>query len=203
MLNSSRCPNCGATNNFELPKCQHCGSPKVFKLLSEFNTLSNIDFSKVVAHFKGKSNEAENTIDSYSVRLSLGLCYLKQKLFPLANIQISKLIEDHSEQSVLYIYKSLITLNGKRPRTSNYKIIQEVQGLLNMAHILDDNHGLPLALKAIVEYDYFHGNGLKTPTPTPSELMILAKTQNLNTNELNELIENIGLNTKVLSAINC
>lgn len=201
MTPPTHCPNCGAPNNFEQQKCAHCGSPKVFQLLSEFNTLPSLDFNKVIAHFKAKSNEVDKATDLYLVRLSLGLCYLKQKLFPLSNTQISKLIDDHPEKSILYVYKSLIILNGKRPRTSNYKTIQEVQGLLDMAFMLDDSNGLPLALKAIVEYDYFQGNGLKIPVPTPSEQMILAKKQTLNTNELNELIENVGLNAEVLSVI--
>ena len=70
-----------------------------------------------------------------------------------------------------------------------------------MAFMLDDSNGLPLALKAIVEYDYFQGNGLKIPVPTPSEQMILAKKQTLNTNELNELIENVGLSAEILTVI--
>jgi tetratricopeptide (TPR) repeat protein len=192
---NNECPQCGANSNSEnSSKCEYCGSLYVFQSLSDFATAPDLDFGKALQFFRKSATASDGDDDSkFQIKTSLGLCYLKQKAFPLALSQFSKLIDEFPEQPKPYIYKVLAMLAGKKPRISSMKVIQEINGMLNMAHVLGETNGQALALLAVIEYDYYERNGLKLQNPSPFELIENAREEGMSFDELLASIDLIGL----------
>lgn len=201
MLVVLECPCCGAAGSVEARQCKYCGSPFVFQSLKDFKESPSLDFKKAANLFRKAAQNKESVDEdgAFSIRVSLGLCYLKQKAYPLAIQCFSRLIDESPEQPQPYIYKSLAMLAGKKPRSSNLKIIQEIGGLLGVAQTLGASNGQAAAMQAVIEFDYFGMNGLRFPSPTPAELISNARNDGMDIDELLASAEIIGLRENDIS----
>lgn len=194
MIQVSQCPQCGATNASASARCEYCDSPFFFAELRDFPSGPDIDLAKALQFFRNyKSADAADDETRLAVRQSLGLCYLKQRAFPLALNHFSKMIDEFPHLGKPYVYKVLAMLGGKKPRTLTLKTVREIIGILNLAHMLDGTNGQALAQLAVIEYDYYKRNGLRFPEPSPFELIATARSEGMSFDELLASIELIGL----------
>lgn len=190
----NECPRCGAANQIATSNCEYCGSAFVFRSLSDFATAPDLDFGKALQFFRRQSGQSGlDDEGKFDVRLALGLCFLKQRAFPLALSHFAKMVDEYPDQPKPYVYQALAMLGGKKPRISTLKVIRDIGGILGMAGVVGDGGGQAHALQAVIEYDYYGRNGLKFPDPSPFELIQTARGEGMSLDELLASIELVGL----------
>ena len=192
MNSALECPQCGAAGSQGQKKCIYCGCFIIFSKLTDIQTDGSFDFTKASLFLKkNKSNEQDYS--EFDVEFSIGLLYLKQKAFPLALSQFSKLIDKFPDEPNPYLYKAASMTEGKKPRILNLARIKEMSGLFNLAKTLSQDPGIIYALQSIIEYDYFVKNSLKPFDPSPIDQMNEARKIGFDFDELMEFLTLINL----------
>ena len=148
---------------------------------------------------KYKEKVKANPSDGKAV-YTLGLFYLRLKLYDFALTNFKKAIDLMPEEADPYYYYALTLVKGKRPKILNHKDVNQIEEFLNTAIQLDDKANF-YYLAAIINYDYYAANGLRIPTPNYNELIKNAKTAKSDPDEIKILLDNIILRDEKLISI--
>ena len=117
----------------------------------------------------------------------------------IKNFQI--VIDLMPEESDVYYYYALSLIRGKHIKTISFKDIKQIEEYLHSAIQLGANAKY-YYLAAIINYDFYSGNGMKIPTPDYNELIDNASSAEYEPDEIKILLNNVIIrDEKLISTI--
>jgi tetratricopeptide (TPR) repeat protein len=159
-----KCPNC---NNQQLTEnqtnCQYCGSLVVINSISSIQSFTPLDLNKYANSYRKQLADNPN---NDTLNMSLGMCYLKLKLYDKAIPAFEKAIEDNIDNSESFFYFAVSLLKGKKAFLASRSDIDKAQEYINAALMIEPR-GIYHYFLAYIRYDYFERKYLNT-TPNPN-----------------------------------
>lgn len=182
-----RCKGCGANLSPENTTCNYCFSENIIKANENPFNLEQKLAKQYASYFKAKvqSDPTDGT-----ALFSLGLFHLHLKLYDLAIKSFQKAVELNPEEPEIHYYLALAMIKGRRPKTIPFKEIKEIEQYNNAAIQLGDKAKY-YYLSAIINYDFYAGNGMKVPQPDYHELLNSAATAENEPIENKIILENV------------
>jgi len=127
---------------------------------------------------------AANPKDS-TLNNSIGMCYLKMKLYDKALSAFEKAIEDNFDNSETYFYAAVCLLGGKKAFLAARNIIDKVEEYLNAA-LLIEPRAIYFYFRAYIKYDYFSRKCFNT-SPTYQEALASATNAGVSSIDIDQL----------------
>lgn len=153
------CASCGSSLSPKAMKCEFCDNLNI--ITKESNPLKlNPLLSKQYLANEQLSKDFFNS----------GLLHINLKNYEIAKKLLEKEIENNPVNADAYYYYAISIINGKRIKSLGYSDIKMIVQLLNSAMQLEDNAKFYFLL-AIINYDFFEGNGMIVPEPNYSSLL--------------------------------
>lgn len=152
------CPNCGAPVAAKDKECEHCGSPIIITSMKSAASLSTLQLNKYANSYR---KTLENNPDNRDINLSIGICYLKLKLYDKALPAFEKAMEDNFENPEPFYLAAMALLKGKKPFVTPRADIDKMIEYLNAA-IMIDPQAIFYYFLAYIKYDYFERKYLNT-----------------------------------------
>ena len=178
---SLSCPNCGAPVAANNKECEHCGSPIIINSIKSIASFSTLQLNKYANSYK---KALENNPDNRDINLSIGICYLKLKLYDKAIIAFSKAMEDNFENPQPFYLAAMSLLKGKKPFVTPRSDIDKMIEYLNAA-IMIDPQAIFYYFLAYIKYDYFERKYLNT-SPNYHELIKEALIHQISPSDIDE-----------------
>ena len=153
------CSSCGASLSPTAMKCEFCDNVNIVaKQTSAFKL--NPLLSKQYLASEQLSKDFFNS----------GLLHINLKNYEIAKKLLEKEIENNPMNADAYYYCAISIIKGKRIKSLGYSDIKMIVQLLNSAMQLEDNAKFYF-LSAIINYDFFEGNGMIVPEPNYFNLL--------------------------------
>ncbi len=160
------CPGCGARVVPDMKKCEYCGGPVVIHSIGAVSTFSPLQLNKYALSYRKQLAAAPTDRD---LNRSMGICYLKLKLFDKANEAFERACVDNFEDADSYFYAAVGRLNGKKAFVASRADIDKIVEYLNAANMIAPNAIYSLML-AYVKKDYFDRKALNVSPNWHDEL---------------------------------
>ena len=86
---------------------------------------------------------------------------------------LSRLLENGQDEARVYFYRALALLGGRRPRSARPGVIHQIESDLWQAgqRLRDEEPAHLWFFQALIQYDFYRMNGLRTKPPTAEELL--------------------------------
>ncbi len=173
------CASCGASLSPRVMKCDFCDSVNVTtRKTSPFKL--NAFLSKQYINSGQLSNDKVNT----------ALLHLNLKNYEIAKKLLEIEIENNPINADAYFYCAICLINGKRIKSLAYSDVKKITQYINSAIQITDDAKYYL-LSAIINYDFFEGNGMLLPEPNYCILIEKCKELKLENDDLEFLQNNI------------
>jgi tetratricopeptide (TPR) repeat protein len=173
------CASCGASLAPNSMQCDFCDS------LNVFTTKTNpIKLNAILS--KQYLNSGQLSTD----KVNTAILHLNLKNYDIAKKLLEIEIENSPINADAYFYCAICLINGKRIKSlafSNIKII--IQFINSAIQIKDD--AKYYFLLAIVNYDFFEGNGMLLPEPNLNILLSKSAELKLDDDDLQFLLQHI------------
>lgn len=192
-----QCNGCGANLSPDNTTCIYCQSENIVVSNNHPLNVEEKQAKKIANFFKAKVRE--NPTDGEAL-FALGMFYLNLKLYDLAIKNFESAITQLPDEADVYYYYALSLIRGKRPKSMNLKEIRKISEYLNTAIQLDDKEKY-YYLAAIINYDYYAGNGMRIPQPNYNELISKAQTAEKEKGEIEVLLKNVIIRDENLISI--
>lgn len=137
-----------------------------------------------------QSHLAENT-NSKRLNTSLGICFIRLKLYDKALPFFEKAMEDNYEDPYSYFYAAVCLLKGKKAFVSTRPEIDKMEAYLKAAADLDTK-GIFYYFMAYIKYDYFSRKAFKT-NPTWQEVLASATEAKVSEDDVAEFYRLTGV----------
>ena len=177
-----QCPSCGAPANTGNKSCNYCGRQILISSFTSVYDMPVADINKYATAYRKAL--AENPKDS-NLNNSIGMCYLKLKLFDKALSAFEKAIEDNFDNSETYFYAAVCLLGGKKAFLAARNIIDKVEEYINAA-LLIEPRAIYYYFQAYIKYDYFSRKCFNT-SPTYQEALALATNAAVSSFDIEQL----------------
>lgn len=184
---SIHCPNCGAPQSPECKKCEYCGCAVIITSFDMVRGMSLPVLNKYAASYR---NQLKANPGEASLGISLGLCYLKLKLYDNAIAAFSKALESVFDDPDLYFYMAIAELRGKIPFLAPRKAIDEAESYINAAISIEPK-AVYYLLWAYIRYDH-HARKQYVMHPDYRELLAAAKSCGLGSGDTDMLFGILG-----------
>ena len=151
MVSINECPNCGAGINATDKKCPFCRGPILVSSINESSSLTFVQLQKYQSRYKQLLADASDDVD---LNISLGMIYMKLKLYDNAESCFSKAIDKCFDNPDLFFAAAICQLRGKKafltPRAN-------IDNALNYIHIAQDieSKSIYYLFEAYIANDYF------------------------------------------------
>lgn len=147
------CASCGASLAPKAMKCDFCDSINVFTTKSNPLKLNAI-LSKQYLNSGQLSTDKVNT----------ALLHLNLKNYEIAKKLLELEIENNPINADAYFYCAICFINGKRIKSLAFSDIKKITQYINSAIQINEDAKYYF-LSAIINYEYFEGNGMILPEP--------------------------------------
>jgi len=182
------CPGCGASVAPDIKKCEYCGNPVIIHSIGAINTFNPLQLNKYALSYR---KQLANNADDKELYRSMGICYLKLKLYDKANEAFARAVEDNFDDADSYFYAAVCLLKGKKafvaPRTDINKAVEYI----NAANMIAPNPVYSLML-AYIKKDYFERKALAV-SPSWSEELLTAKSMGATEADAKALADLLGV----------
>jgi len=145
------CPGCGGGVSTGQVQCNFCGRPIVITSFNDIQSFSSLDLNKYASNYR---KALEDNPDNDALNMSIGMCYLKLKLYDKALPAFEKAIEDNFDNSETFFYAAVSLLKGKKAFLAPRADIDKIQEYLNAA-IMIEPRGIYHYFLAYIKQDYF------------------------------------------------
>jgi tetratricopeptide (TPR) repeat protein len=189
------CPNCGAPAGPSARNCTHCKAEFFVKSLAHAGSLEGAAVQKYVNFYKGLLRAKD---DDGEAAMSLGICYLQLKLYPLAAKNFAKAIEAVPDQPDVYYYYAFSLIAGRALRTLRDSEVNGILEYLNTAIQMDGEDAKYLFLAAAIRADYHKTNCLLIPPPGIEELLVAAMGARWSAPELQRLLQSVPIRNQLV-----
>lgn len=181
------CPGCGARVETGQKECVYCHSPLV---ISTFNSVYSMPLNYVNKYAQSFRDALSRDPENEELNNSIGMCYLKLKLYDKAIVAFEKAIESNFDSSETYFYAAVSLLKGKKPFLQQKKVIESIEEYLSAALSIEPK-GIYYYFLAYVKYDFYERKFFRT-TPTYQELLNQANQTGVSEYDINQLFEILG-----------
>lgn len=153
-----KCPGCGAIVAINQKECEWCHNPILISSFNSVYTMTGLDLKKYEKSYQEAMNQNP---DVPELNKSMGICYLKLRLYEKALSAFEKAIEDNFDDSETYYYAALSLLNGKKAFNAPRKSIDQAIEYLEAA-IQIEPRGIYYYALSYLKYDYFERKFLRS-----------------------------------------
>lgn len=188
------CPGCGAPVKTDQQTCDWCHNPVVITSFNSVTSMSPLQVNKYAASYR--KDLAENP-DNRELNHSIGLCYLKLRMFDEAYAAFSKAIVDNFDCSESYFYAAVCLLKGRKAFLCSRPEIDKIMELMNAATMIE-TRGVYYYFMAYIKFDYFKRKFLNT-TPTYKDYLMQAKSCGCSALDIDILFSMIGVDKPVMA----
>ncbi len=178
------CPGCGAPVATSDKICGYCDKPIIITSFSSIQDMTMPEVNKYAGAYR--KILAENP-DNMAINNSIGMCYLKLKLYDKALPAFEKAMEDNFENSETFFYAAVSVLAGKIAFLAKRPEIDKIQEYVNAAKMIEPK-GIYDYFLAYIKYDYFKRKFLKI-SPTYEDDLRTARENGISPSEVNQLFE--------------
>jgi len=182
-----KCPGCGAPVALDDVNCRYCRQPLT---ISQFASVANMP-APMVSKYAGTYKKA---LDEYpedqTLNTSMGMCYLKLKMYDKALEKFENAMEDNFDNSETFFFAAICVLNGQKPFLHNRADINKIIEYVNAAIAIEDR-GIYHYFLAYVKHDYFERKFLNT-SPTAQDEMDMAAQRRYSSTDVDMLRPFIG-----------
>ena len=105
------CPGCGARVSPEMKKCEYCRGPVIISSVKAISTFNPLQLNKYALSYR---KQLTSNPDDRELTRSMGICYLKLKLYDKANEAFENAIKDNFNDADSYFYAAISLLCGKK-----------------------------------------------------------------------------------------
>ena len=153
------CSSCGASLSPNAMKCEFCDNINIVTKESSALNLNALLSKQYLA--------SEQLSKDF---LNSGLLHINLKNYEIAKKLFKKEIENNPMNADAYYYSAISIISGKRIKSLGYGEIKMIVQLLKSATQLEDNAKFYF-LSAIINYEFFEGNGMIVPKPNYINLL--------------------------------
>ena len=178
------CPGCGGGVTTNQKQCNFCGRPIVITSFSDMQSFSPLDLNKYASAYR---KSLSDNPDNDALNMSIGMCYLKLKLYDKALPAFEKAIEDNFDNSETFYYAAVSLLKGKKAFLALRNDIDKIVEYLNAA-IMIEPRGIYHYFLAYIKYDYFERKYLNI-TPNWEETLQIAIQSGIPSADVAQLFE--------------
>ena len=178
------CPGCGGKVDLNMEYCKYCHQPIVFSKLKVIGAMESNSIDKNIRFYL---NSLKLEPNNYKLSISLGLCYLKLKMYDKAIEIFNKIIDNSIKEPDILYYLSICLLRGKKAFVNSRKDIDRAIEYLNAAIGIEEK-GDYYYLLAYIKFDYFYRKSLRSE-PNFIELKTKADLFRFSENEKEELFK--------------
>ena len=182
------CPGCGAPVSTSQEVCEYCSRPIVISTFNSVASMSTLELNKYASSYR--KSLAEHP-DNRELNASVGICYLKLRMFDEAYAAFSKAIVDNFDNSETYFYAAMCLLKGKKAFLHQRPEIDKILELLNAA-VMIEPRGIYYYFMAYIKYDYFKRKFLNV-TPNYKDCLSRAQAAGYSNNDVNEFYAIAGV----------
>lgn len=175
------CPGCGFPIEPGMKECP-AGHPVN---ISTFNSVYDMPLPLVNKYANTYKNSLAEMPDDRGLNHSLGICYLKLKLYDKAIPAFENAIEDNFDNSESFFYAAIALLKGKKAFLASRPVIDKAEEYINAALMIEPK-GIYYYFLAYIKYDYFERKFLNT-SPNYKEALQMATTTGLSNYDIQML----------------
>lgn len=182
------CPGCGAAISTQTKKCPYCQRQIVITTFNSINGLTHLELNKQVSTYK---KVMANNPDHIELNMSVGVCYLKLKLYDKAISAFEKALEDNFDYSETYFYAAAALLKGKDPFLASRAVIAKIEEYINAAITIEPK-GIYFYFWAYIRYAHHHKK-LYNAVPDYIALLNEAKEKGYSDMDADEMFQMLGI----------
>lgn len=182
------CPGCGASVAPDMKKCEYCGNPVIIHSIGAINTFNPLQLNKYALSYR---KQLADNPDDKELSRSMGICYLKLKLYDKANEAFERAVKDNFDDADSYFYAAVGRLQGKKAFVASRSDINKAVEYLNAANMIAPNPVYSLML-AYIKKDYFDRKALGT-SPSWSEELSTAESMGATEADASALSDLLGV----------
>lgn len=182
------CPGCGASVSPDMKKCEYCDNPVIIHSIGVISTFSPLQLNKYANSYR-KQLAADP--DDRELNRSMGICYLKLKLYDKANEAFERAVTDNFEDADSYFYAAVGRLKGKKAFVAPRLDIDKAVEYLNAANMIAPNPVNSLML-AYIKKDYFDRKALRV-SPSWTDELSAARSMGATDADIDALADLLGV----------
>lgn len=180
------CPGCGAPITPGMTECDY-GHPVN---ISTFNSVYSMPMPMVNKYANAYRKDLAEAPEDKALNNSIGICYLKLKLYEKALPAFEKAMEDNFDNSESFFYAAICVLKGRKPFLLTRPEINQIIDYINAA-IMIEPRGIYYYFLAYIKYDYFERKYFNT-TPNYRELLTTAAQAQYSQLDVEQLFNILG-----------
>lgn len=185
---SLECPGCGASVSTAVKICYYCKGPVTISTFTSVASMSLPDITKYANSYN--KGLAANPADA-NLSCSVGMCYLKLRLFDKALPAFEAAIASNFDGSEAYFYAAVCLLKGQKAFLAMRPVIDKAMEYLNAALMIEPR-GIYHYFMAYIKYDYFSRKFFRV-SPDYQETLQLALDANISEHDIDQLFEILGV----------
>ena len=182
------CPGCGASVSPDMKKCEYCDNPVIIHSIGVISTFSPLQLNKYANSYR-KQLAADP--DDRELNRSMGICYLKLKLYDKANEAFERAVTDNFEDADSYFYAAVGRLQGEKAFVAPRHDIDKAVEYLNAANMIAPNPVNSLML-AYIKKDYFDRKALRV-SPSWTDELSAARSMGATDADIDALADLLGV----------
>lgn len=182
------CPRCGASVTPDREICEYCNKPVIIHSIGSLSTFSPLELNKYANSYR---KQLAARPDDRELNRSIGICYLKLKLYDKANDVFERALTDNFEDADAYFYAVVGLLKGKKAFVTPRPIIDKAIEYLNAANMISPNPIYALTL-AYIKKDYFDRKVLRV-SPSWEEELAAARSMGATKDDADALSNLLGV----------
>jgi len=187
-VHDTRCSGCNEPADIGQTKCKYCKSPI---LISTFNSVYAMPMPMLnqyaAAHREGLQSDPGNK----DLNNSLGMCYLKLKMYPEALEAFKQAIPSNFDNPETFFYAAICVLGGKKAFLVQRPEIDEIEKYIKAALDIEPR-GIFHYFWAYIKYDYFKRKYFNT-SPTYEEALAAANRAGVSPYDIEQLYAVLGV----------
>ncbi len=162
-----RCPNCNASLSINMSTCEYCDAPVVISSMSMLGDMSMPKINKYANAYKSMMDENP---DSELLAISLGMCFMRLKLYDKAYESFDKAISAYTENPEVYFYAAVCCLGGKKAFLAGKANVDKAIQFVKIANDCEPR-GVFYLFDAYLRLDFYKRKFLNIQPPYTDSLM--------------------------------
>ncbi len=160
--------------------------------ITTFNSVKDMPAPMINKYVRCYEQDLADDPDDVGSNFSIGICYLKLKLYDKALAAFEKAIEDNFDNSEVYFYAAACLLRGKKAFLQQRAEINKILEYLNAAIMIEPTKGIYHYFVSYIKYDYFSRKFLNI-SPNYSDELATAKSVGLPEGDVSQFWDILGL----------
>lgn len=183
-----RCPSCNNPLEQSVKICEYCDSPVC---ITSFSTLGGMSLPKVNKYANAYQAMMAETEDSELLAISLGMCFMRLKLYDKAYEAFDKAISAYTENPEVYYMAAVCALNGKKAFLAGKANVDKAIAMLKIANDVEPR-GIFYFFDAYLRYDFYARKSLNI-RPSYADSLMKAKQLGYSHADVQMLFELLGV----------